>query len=280
MDIMKYAFYLPSIGLGGDARFLSDLAVEAERHGWDGFFIWDCLQWPGIEPCVDPWVALTAMAVRTERIVLGPMVTPLARRDIVKLARETISLDRLSGGRLVLGVGLGVQDIPEWSGFGHETDSRRRGEMLDEGLDLLTALWSGQPVSHNGAYYQVECEPFTQPAQIPRIPIWVGGKWPNKKPFRRAAKWDGVFPVATRSSESGQLSPADMEDCLGFIRGAGAQSDDYAVAVEGTTKDASDTAAVKRYAASGVNWWLESGDDLMTSREALIDRIRKGPPRN
>ena len=129
---MKSAIYVPNFGLGGDARTLADLASLAEQNDWDAMFIWDHLQWPNSEPCVDPWVALTAMAMQTERIAIGPMVTALPRRDIAKLARETISVDRLSAGRLKLGVGLGWQAVPEYKDFGHEQSLRTRAEMLEK----------------------------------------------------------------------------------------------------------------------------------------------------
>src|ERR1700752_245816 len=140
---MKYALYTPNFGYLGDAATLAELAAEAEQSGWDGFFIWDHLQFPGMEPTVDASIALTAMAMRSKRIVLGPMITPLPRRDVAKLARETTSLDQLSGGRLIMGFGLGWPSIPEWSGFGHESNPKARGAMLDEGLAVLETLWSG-----------------------------------------------------------------------------------------------------------------------------------------
>jgi alkanesulfonate monooxygenase SsuD/methylene tetrahydromethanopterin reductase-like flavin-dependent oxidoreductase (luciferase family) len=192
---MRHGVYLPNFDLFGEAGVLVELASLAEASGWDGFFIWDHLQWPDAEPAVDPWVALGAIAANTDRLRLGPMVTPLPRRDIVKLARETASVDRLSGGRLVLGVGLGWEGIPEWDSFGHEPDKRVRAEILDEGLDVLAALWSGEPVDHRGAHFQVVTPGMAPPAQVPRVPVWVGGGWPATRPFRRAAQWDGVWAV-------------------------------------------------------------------------------------
>jgi alkanesulfonate monooxygenase SsuD/methylene tetrahydromethanopterin reductase-like flavin-dependent oxidoreductase (luciferase family) len=143
--IVRHGVVLPNFDLFGEATVMVELARLAEASGWDGFFIWDHLEWPGSEPAVDPWVALGAVAVSTERIRLGTMITPLPRRDVAKLARETVSVDRLSAGRFVLSVGLGWEGIPEWGAFGHERDRRVRGEMLDEGLEVLTALWTGDP---------------------------------------------------------------------------------------------------------------------------------------
>src|SRR5437870_13324307 len=190
---MRFAVTLPHFGPYADARLLSELALEAEDAGWDGFFIWDHISW-GMSgtPMVDPWVALTAVALNTSRIRFGPMVTPLPRRRPTKIARETVSLDRLSDGRFILGVGIG-QGEDEWENLGDEGDPKVRGAMLDEALDLLEQLWSGQPVNHEGTYYTVKHSIYVPtPVQEPRIPIWVAGVWPNKKPFRRAARWDGV----------------------------------------------------------------------------------------
>ena len=175
---MKYGLYLPNFGAFGETRLLADLAHDAEQAGWDGFFIWDHIARPWTTQVVDTWVALTAIAQRTSRIRFGPLVTPLARRRPWKVARETVSLDRLSEGRLILGVGLGGSggQSVEWANFAEELDLRTRAEMLDEGLDILTGLWSGKPFSYNGQHYQVNDSLFLPtPIQSPRIPIWVAG---------------------------------------------------------------------------------------------------------
>ena len=276
---MKYALYTPNFGYFGEAATLAEFAAEAEASGWDGFFIWDHLQWPQMEPAVDPWIALTAMAMKTKRIMLGPMITPLPRRDLAKLARETVSLDRLSRGRLILGIGLGWVPIPEWSGFGHETDLKTRGAMLDEGLSVLEALWSGEPVNHRGKYYKVVCDGFAQAAQKPRIPIWLGGTWPSVKPFRRAAKWDGVMPIAKNAMEGGNLSPSEIADVKRFIRDQWDEDKPYDIARVGSTANSDDSSIVSEYAAVGATWWLEARDPWGTSQDELIERIRSGPPR-
>ena len=276
---MRCALYTPNFGYLGEAATLAEFAAEAEASGWDGFFIWDHLQWPGMEPAVDPWIALTAMAMRTKRIALGSMVTPLPRRDLAKLARETTSLDRLSGGRLILGIGLGWSSIPEWSGFGHADDLKTRGAMLDEGLCVLEALWSGRPVNHRGTYYTAVCEGFAQAAQKPRIPLWLGGAWPSVKPFRRAAKWEGVIPIAKNVMEGGSLSPSEIADLRRFIRDQWDEDKSYDIAHLGTTANARDTSRVSEYAAVGTTWWLEARDPWGTSQDQLIERIRNGPPR-
>jgi alkanesulfonate monooxygenase SsuD/methylene tetrahydromethanopterin reductase-like flavin-dependent oxidoreductase (luciferase family) len=263
----------------GDARLLAEFAAEAEEAGWDGFFLWDHLQWPGSEPAVDPWVALAAVAMTTNQIRLGTMITPLPRRDIVKLARETASIDHLSNGRLILGVGLGWQTIPEWGGFGHQTDAKIRGEMLDEGLDVLAALWSGEPVDHQGPHYKVSTEGMSPPLQEPRIPVWVGGTWPSRKPFRRAARWDGMMPISKTAMEGGDLTPEDVAEIVAFShqhRGDGATPMD--IAKGGMTSGSDDIGEPSSFAAAGATWWLESIIPWGNSREGALARIRSGPP--
>jgi alkanesulfonate monooxygenase SsuD/methylene tetrahydromethanopterin reductase-like flavin-dependent oxidoreductase (luciferase family) len=167
-----------------EPALVAELAVKAERRGWDGFFVWDHVAYAEpVKALADPWVTLAAVAVKTERVVIGPLVTPLARRRPHQLARETVTLDRLSGGRLVLGVGLGSEVTGEFDPerFGEEGDPRARAQLLDDGLEKLLAYWNG------------EFEP--RPVQRPRIPIWVAARWPRRRPLRRAARYDGLFPI-------------------------------------------------------------------------------------
>jgi alkanesulfonate monooxygenase SsuD/methylene tetrahydromethanopterin reductase-like flavin-dependent oxidoreductase (luciferase family) len=165
-----------------DARVLAELAAAAEDRGWDGFFVWDHIAYRSpVRAVADPWVSLAAVACATSRVRIGPMVTPLSRRRVHKLARETVTLDRLSSGRLTLGVGLGSVRNNELEPFGEVTDLLERAQLLDQGLDDLARYWAG------------DFEPV--PVQRPRIPVWVAGEWPNRRPVRRAARWDGLFPI-------------------------------------------------------------------------------------
>jgi alkanesulfonate monooxygenase SsuD/methylene tetrahydromethanopterin reductase-like flavin-dependent oxidoreductase (luciferase family) len=167
-----------------EPALVAELAAKAERRGWDGFFVWDHVAYrEPVRALADPWVTLAAVAMKTERMTIGPMVTPIPRRRPHQLARETVTLDRLSGGRLVLGVGLGSERTGEFDPdrFGEEGDPRARARLLDDGLDRLLAYWDG------------EFEP--RPLQRPRIPIWVAARWPNRRPLRRAARYDGLFPI-------------------------------------------------------------------------------------
>ena len=174
--LVKFGIDLPNYGKFGDPALLLDLAIEAEAAGWNGFFLWDHLVSGGRSAVTDPWVVLSATAVKTERIRLGTMVTPLARRRMARLARETVAIDHLSGGRLILGVGLGHHDKKEFADFGDEGNRRTRATILDESLDVLSLLWSGEEVSFQGEFVQAQTTPFLpSPLQEPRIPIWVAG---------------------------------------------------------------------------------------------------------
>jgi alkanesulfonate monooxygenase SsuD/methylene tetrahydromethanopterin reductase-like flavin-dependent oxidoreductase (luciferase family) len=195
-----------------DPRLLASLAADAEAGGWDGFFLWDHIVYGApVRDVLDPWVALAAIATRTERLRIGPLVTPVPRRRPQKLARETVTLDLLSGGRTVLGVGIGSDQFGELSPFGDPSEPRELGRLLDEGLAKLMSYWSGS---------------FTPvPVQRPRIPVWAAARWPARKPVRRAAKLDGLFPIdlpgpdalatlgaeiATQRDEDGLTDPYDL----------------------------------------------------------------------
>jgi alkanesulfonate monooxygenase SsuD/methylene tetrahydromethanopterin reductase-like flavin-dependent oxidoreductase (luciferase family) len=178
----RRGLYLAPFDELADPRTLVALAVQAEEHGWDGFFLWDHIRYrPPVRALADPWVALSAIAAHTERLRLGPLVTPLSRRRVHKVARETATLDHLSQGRLILGVGLGSDNNGELEPFGEIVDARERARRLDDGLGRLSEFWAG------------EFEP--RPVQRPRIPIWVAARWPHRRPVHRAARWDGIFPV-------------------------------------------------------------------------------------
>lgn len=283
---MRYAFNLPNFGAFGDARRLAELAHEAEESGWDGFFIWDHVQFfvPGERlPVADPWVALAAVAMTTSRIKLGPMVTPIPRRRPWKLARESVTLDHLAGGRLILGVGLGDPVATEFGAFGEVTDPRTRAAMLDEGLEVLTGLWRGEPFTFEGEHFQLRdalCWP--PPVQSPRIPIWVAGWWPYRRPLRRAAHWDGVFPGKLDERGPGQLTPEEIAEIVAYIR-AHRDGDAPFDVVLGARLPGDDpdhaAAIVAPYADAGVTWWQVGVPDLRTPFDVARARIRQGPPR-
>ncbi|MGC9358021.1 MAG: TIGR03619 family F420-dependent LLM class oxidoreductase [Anaerolineae bacterium] len=285
---MKYGLYIPNFGDGISVDLLVDFARVAEEAGWDGFFLWDHVAGYAVD-FVDPWLALTAIALNTSRLRIGTTVTPLPRRRPWKLARETATLDHLSGGRLVLGVGIGLGDA-EWDDLGEETEPRARGAMLDEALDVVTGLWSGDPFSYEGDHYHVhEAHFLPRPVQKPRVPIWVGGFWPNKAPFRRMARWDGMFPLF-EVWEPDKVVPL-LREAVDFVKAHRAEdAGPFDVVVTGDTPGdkpeiASEITAA--HADAGATWWLEAiapycfGMDLDAPWpiEPLRARIRQGPPK-
>lgn len=284
---MKFGIYLPNFGPMGNPHVLADLATDAETAGWDGFFIWDhIVRKPEFSDVTDAWVALSAIAMRTKTIRIGALVTPLARRRPWKVARETVAVDQLSNGRLVFGAGLGSAGGSqlEWENFGEVSDLRQRGEMLDEGLAILAGLWSGQFFNYQGKHYQVGDSQFLpMPVQQPRIPIWVAGTWPNKLPFKRAARWDGVVPLF-----NGENEPEQLKMLVNFIAELGTDMSHFDVVCQGITSAENGSEQVSLYQANGVTWWLEDllptyfGDDWKTSWhvEAIRERILQGPPKS
>lgn len=281
---MKFGVYLPNFGEEATPSALSELAVEAERAGWDGFFLWDHMLYSKSQKLnvLDPWITLTAAAMKTSRIRIGTTLTPLARRRPWHLARETTTLDHLSGGRLILSVGLGDPPDVDYAFFGEDPDSRVRAEKLDEGLDILTGLWSGKAFGYQGKHYQMEKVTFRPaPLQKPRIPVWVGGFWPNKAPFRRAARWDGVLPL--KKTGGFIMSPSDLQELLGFISQHRQKQGAYDAVIIGARnglgkKPSAMKKALIEYEHAGATWWLQS---LFLERNS-IDRMRTavldGPP--
>ena len=287
---MQYGVILPNMDV--DARTLAELAALSEAAGWDGVFVWDCLYGsPVNEPerrhTCDPWIALAAIALCTQRVRLGTMVTPLSRRRPWKVARETVTLDHLSHGRLILPVGLGAVTEGGYAKVGEVLDRKVRAVMLDEGLAVLTGLWSGRPFSYRGRHYQVQEMTFLPPPlQSPRIPIWVIGAWPRMPSLRRALHWDGILPIKMHTDGSfAQMTPEDIMDLKAFLEDHQRPSPPFDIVLEGATL-ADDRACavsiVRSYAQAGVTWWLE---DLWTSAqtqdlvEGMRTRIQQGPPR-
>ena len=266
---MRSGLFFPLFDQLADAALVARLAAEAEEAGWDGVFVWDHLRWQEpVTSAADPWITLTAMAVATERIRLGPMVTPLARRRPVKVARETATLDQLSGGRLTLGVGLGSDRFGrEYSITGEELDDRRRAEMLDEALEILEAAWTGEPVHHRGEHYLVDGMRFLpRPVQEPAIPVWVAGYYGKRRPLRRAARYQGFFPIEIEHPD--QLAEVAAE--LASLRPGAADPLDLVVEIP----PGGDPTG---YAEAGATWCLVAFDWDGPSPDAVRAVIREGP---
>jgi alkanesulfonate monooxygenase SsuD/methylene tetrahydromethanopterin reductase-like flavin-dependent oxidoreductase (luciferase family) len=282
---MRYAVNVPNFEDYSDVRTVAGLAADAEAAGWDGFFVWDHLAFVKAWKLrvADPWMLLTGVALATERLRLGPMVTPVPRRRPWKLARETVTLDRLSGGRLILGVGLGEPPEDEYGSFGEPTDPVVRAAMLDEGLEVLTRLWSGETVSFEGRHYRVEEVAFQPtPVQQPRIPIWVAGAWPRRGPLRRAARFDGSCPLKVDADgELVVLEPGDVRELRAVVdRHRENPAAPFDVMLGGATPEdpAAARAMLEPLAEAGVTWWQESVDPRQTDLEAFRRRVRQGPP--
>jgi alkanesulfonate monooxygenase SsuD/methylene tetrahydromethanopterin reductase-like flavin-dependent oxidoreductase (luciferase family) len=289
---MHYGIFLPPFGPCADVDTLATVAAEAEAAGWEGFFLWDDVTTSQPLPVADPWIALTAIALRTHTLRLGALVTPLPRRRPWKVARETVTLDRLSHGRLIVGVGQGVGPA-EWDDLGEETDPKVRAAMLSEGLDILTGLWSGEPFHYDGSHYHIRNAQFLpRPVQSPRIPVWMGGTWPFKAPFRRAAAWDGVFPLGRDLDFTDMLAPEDVLAARSYTleqrAQAGLPETPFEVVHAGIspgTDPERDRVLAQAYAAVGVTWWLEHlvpqrwGSWSNWALEPMRQRIQQGPPR-
>jgi alkanesulfonate monooxygenase SsuD/methylene tetrahydromethanopterin reductase-like flavin-dependent oxidoreductase (luciferase family) len=267
---MRSGLWFPPFEELADVRAVMNLAAEAEEYGWHGVFVWDQVRWrEPIREVADPWIMLTAIATATERVMLGPLVTPLARRRPAKVARETATLDRLSGGRLILGVGLGGDRFAgEFSKTGEQLDDRVRGEMLDEALEILKAAWSGEPVNHHGKHYLIDDVQFLpRPDQRPRVPVWTAAFPGNVKPLRRAARYDGFFPVGLENVDQFAQAVAAVRDLRGD------NSAPYDIAVE--LPPGSD---IGPYAEAGATWWM-TGIEPGASLNEVRDVVREGPAR-
>jgi Luciferase-like monooxygenase len=280
---MRYGFIIPN----GDTRTIPELAVEAEAAGWDGVFIPDSISIetasvpPG--PGYDPWIMLAIMAARTERVRIGTMLTPVSRRRPWKLARETVTLDHLSQGRLVLPVGLGAaEDDAGFYKVGEEMDLKARAKILDECLDVLAGLWSGQPFSYSGEHYHVQgMTLLPPPLQSPRIPVWVVGAWPRMKSMRRVLRWDGLLP--TKKDGSGnEMAPADIQAMKAFIDEQRSLTTPFDIVWEGETPGDDHGQAVsivRPWVEAGITWWLEARWGEGVTLDDLRTRIAQGPPR-
>jgi len=231
---------------------------------------------------VDPWVAMTVMAAATERLIVGPMVTPLPRRRPTKLAREAVTLDHFSKGRLIFGVGIGWPPDVDFGNFGDAVDNRTRGAQLDEGLEVLTGLWTGETFNHEGEHYTVVDARFKPtPLQQPRIPIWVGGMWPHKPAFRRAARWDGVYPIMVDENyDFSLMTPTTFREILAYVAEHRETDSPFDAAAGGSLIDESDgPAVVTPWLEAGATWWIENSPFPVRPFEEFLSYVAAGPPR-
>jgi alkanesulfonate monooxygenase SsuD/methylene tetrahydromethanopterin reductase-like flavin-dependent oxidoreductase (luciferase family) len=278
----RCAVGVPNVGPFGDPLLLVELAVAAEEHGWDGFFVWDHLLYHDQRwDVADPVAVIAAVAARTARIRIGILVNVLARRRIGEVARESVTVDLLSGGRLVVGAGLGSL-AAEFTAFGESADARQRAARLDESLGLLDALWSGEPVTVRGEYLTAtDVRMLPRPVQRPRIPVWCGGRWPNKAPFRRAARWDGVMPTHVGYGLGQTMPPEELRAVVQYTRQHRTGDGPFDVILEGRTDGAAPgrgAGQVAPYLEAGLTWWIEALGWWRGSPQDAMNRVRQGPP--
>lgn len=276
---MHYGFIIPR----GDVETILEMAIEAEEAGWDGVFYWDGIYIESAGPMYDPWVILGAMALQTKRVRLGAILTPPSRRRPWKLARETVTVDHLSHGRLIVAVGLGALDDGGFAKVGEATDRKVRAELLDEGMEILTGLWSGKPFHFQGKHYHLDEMTFQPPpVQSPRIPIWVVGAWPSMKSMQRVLRYDGLLPnKLSASGNDNAMTPEDIRAMKAYIEEHRTLVTPFDIVWEGETPgDDRERAAqiIQPFIDAGITWWMETRwftEDI----EAIRTRISQGPPR-
>ncbi len=231
----------------------------------------------------DAWTTLAAIAVRTKRLRIGALLTALTRRRPWKVAREAVTVDHLSNGRLIFPTGLGALDDGGYTKVGEPTSRRTRAELLDEGLEILTGLWSGKPFSYRGKHYRLEEMTFLpRPMQSPRIPIWVVAAWPRRKSMQRALRYDGLIPTKLNVDGSfAKMTPDDIREIKSFISKYRTEKTPFDIIWEGETPigdPSKSKETVKSLAEAGATWWMESRWSP-SKRGEVQARIKQGPPR-
>jgi len=284
---MRFLVNVPNFGEFADIRAVADFAREAEAAGWDGFFTWDHVLFDTgwTMPVSDPWITLTAVALATERMRIGTLISPLSRRQPWKVARETVSLDHLSNGRFTLGVGLGFPPDADFAMVGEEADDRVRGARLDEALDVITGLWRGEPLHHEGAHFRIDGATFlptpVQSASGGRIPIWCASMSASKAPLRRAARYDGIAPIKVGETGIETVTTDDIAEILRYVRDHRESDAPFDIAIGGPPPWDGGfdwLAALRAYEQAGVTWWIESCGGEPGSFADLRERVLPGPP--
>lgn len=269
---MQYGVILPYNTAGSVLR----LAQLAEECGWDGIFLGDAI-W-----CEDPLICLAAAAAVTQRIRLGTMLIPAPLRTPWHLSSQALALDRLSNGRLTLGLGTGAVWMG-WQSFPDEpAGGQARGEMLEECLDILTLMDQRQPFDYDGKHYHIklsQMDPvFYPPAAVqqPRIPLWAAGVWPLKQSMARVLKADGVFVEKVDGQKHSQpVTPEDVSQVKAYIEAQRTAARPFDFIVSGKTEGPAPE-RMAQWQAAGATWWME-GDWGGTEQE-LSARLRLGPP--
>ncbi|WP_433325127.1 LLM class flavin-dependent oxidoreductase [Spirillospora sp. CA-294931] len=280
---MRFSINVPNFGDFADAGTVAAVAVAAEEAGWDGLFVWDhVVHDKGARRSFgDPWMLLTAAALATSRIRVGPMVTPVPRRRPEQVARQVATLDRLSGGRVIFGAGLGGPVEDEYGSFGEPTDPVVLARRLDEGLGLIDRYWSGEAVTHRGEHYRAEdVTLLPTPVQRPRVPVWIAGIWPNRRPMRRAARWDGAIPLFADATHGVAPPPEQVGEMVSFVRGERDGEGPFEFVVGGVSPAGNARDLLGPLADAGATWWDERRpiDETVDKVAPVMRRIEQGPP--
>ncbi|GAA4239305.1 LLM class flavin-dependent oxidoreductase [Actinomadura meridiana] len=282
---VRFSINIPNFGDFADVRTVARIASAAEDAGWDALFVWDHVVHDKIERKIfgDPWMLLTGAALATTRIKLGTLVTPVPRRRPQQLARQVATLDAVSGGRVIFGAGLGGPVADEYGAFGEPTDRVVLAERLDEGLELLARFWTGDPVTHHGTHYQVD-DVALLPATVqrPRPPVWIAGFWPNRRPMRRAARWDGAVPLFGNGSHGYAPSVDEVRELVGYVRQHREGDAPFEIVVGGASPaGAAGGDLLGPLRDAGATWWDERqriDGDGVDSFDAVLRRVEQGPP--
>jgi len=277
---MKFGLLFGNFGEYFDPKLMIELAITAEKSGWDGIFIWDqVLGFIDVDVAMnDPWVVLGAIASKTSKIKIGPMMTPIPRRRPWKLARETITLDHLSNGRLILSVGIGFPLELEYGYFGEDHDPILLQEKLKEGMIILEGLWTGEAFHFNGAHYNLkEMKFLPKPFQIPRIPVWIAIIGKHESRIKQAIKWDGVIPIEKDYTCISLENLKDIKKKVEIFR-VKRKDFDYVVIGESDLFIDKKSKIITQYHAAGATWWLESIHEWRFSLKETRKLIQSGPP--
>jgi alkanesulfonate monooxygenase SsuD/methylene tetrahydromethanopterin reductase-like flavin-dependent oxidoreductase (luciferase family) len=287
---VRFSVNIPNFGDFADARVVATVAAAAEEAGWDALFVWDHVvhvkERRRGQPFGDPWMLLTAAALATSRLRLGPLVTPVPRRRPEQLARQVATLDALSGGRVIFGAGLGGPIEDEFGDFGDTTDAVVLAQRLDEGLELLSRYWTGETVDHDGPHYRVR-QTALLPATVqrPRPPVWIAGYWPNRRPMRRAARWDGAVPLFESARHGQAPTPDEVRELAAFLaqhRGEDADGPyPYEIVVGGSSRTDAGAELLGPLVEAGATWWDErrlQTDPEFCRAEPVLRRVEAGPP--
>jgi alkanesulfonate monooxygenase SsuD/methylene tetrahydromethanopterin reductase-like flavin-dependent oxidoreductase (luciferase family) len=274
---LRFAVGVPNVAGFADPGYLVGLAVQAEEARWDGFFVWDHLFYRSPDvAAVEPWSIIAAAAAVTSRIRLGVLMTAVPRRRPSLLAQQVATVDLLSGGRVVFGAGLGSMP-EEYVRFGEDGDLGVRARKLDEALEVICALWSGESVRHRGEFFTVDGA-MLRPRPLQRPPIWIAGRWPNRAPFRRAARHDGVMPTHAAHPHGSYMTPRELREIVRYVNEHRVSCGPIAVVMEGESTSPHQLADIApSYAGAGLTWWVEKLGWWRGDLEAARRRVVAGP---